>query len=438
MKLFSTNNSAIRVSLEEAVLMGLPPDNGLYMPEHIPVLDPDFWVDLPAQSFSDTAFKVAVALIGDAIDRKELELIIDRSMNFPVPLVSLDDDTSVLELFHGPSLAFKDFGARFMAELMGHFNRNKNQDLIILVATSGDTGGAVAAGFHRVPGVQVVVLYPSGKVSPLQEKQLTTWGDNIQALEIDGDFDACQALVKAAFLDSEIRSTLRLSSANSINIARLIPQSFYYFEAYKQARVYGEKIVFSVPSGNYGNLSAGLIAYKMGLPVHQFIAASNANDVVPRYLNTGMYSPTPTIATLSNAMDVGNPSNFPRILSLLGSTWNNIKEQVKGYTFSDDQVKEIIQRVYQLEGYTLDPHTAVGYLAWKAYSSAYAETSVRGIVLGTAHPAKFLETVEAATGHTVQVPEHLTSLTKQQKQATFLSNNFKDFKEWLLCSTWNN
>lgn len=418
--------------------MGLPPDNGLYMPEHIPVLDPDFWVDLPAQSFSDTAFKVAVALIGDAIDRKELELIIDRSMNFPVPLVSLDDDTSVLELFHGPSLAFKDFGARFMAELMGHFNRNKNQDLIILVATSGDTGGAVAAGFHRVPGVQVVVLYPSGKVSPLQEKQLTTWGDNIQALEIDGDFDACQALVKAAFLDSEIRSTLRLSSANSINIARLIPQSFYYFEAYKQARVYGEKIVFSVPSGNYGNLSAGLIAYKMGLPVHQFIAASNANDVVPRYLNTGMYSPTPTIATLSNAMDVGNPSNFPRILSLLGSTWNNIKEQVKGYTFSDDQVKEIIQRVYQLEGYTLDPHTAVGYLAWKAYRSAYAETSVRGIVLGTAHPAKFLETVEAATGHTVQVPEHLTSLTKQQKQATFLSNNFKDFKEWLLCSTWNN
>lgn len=438
MKLFSTKNTTIRVSLEEAVLMGLPPDNGLYMPEHIPVLENYFWENLSTQSFPDTAFLIADALIGDAIDRKSLELMIDRSMNFPVPLVLLNDNTSVLELFHGPSLAFKDFGARFMAELMGHFNRNKNQDLIILVATSGDTGGAVAAGFHGVPGVQVVVLYPSGKVSPLQEKQLTTLGDNIQALEIDGDFDACQALVKLAFLDNDLRSALRLSSANSINIARLIPQSFYYFEAYKKAIPKAEKIVFSVPSGNYGNLSAGLIAYRMGLPVHKFIAASNANDIVPRYLNTGIYSLAPTIATISNAMDVGNPSNFPRMLSLFGSTWNIFKEQVKGYAFSDHQVKDIIQHVYQSEGYTLDPHTAVGFLAWKAYSSECADTSSQGIVLATAHPAKFLETVEAATGHALQVPERLASLVKQEKQATFLSSNFKCFKEWLLSSTWNN
>jgi threonine synthase len=439
MKLYSTKNKDHTVGLAEAVFRGLPMDNGLYMPEFIPALGPDFWTQLPKWDFPKLALEVSRALIGDTVAPEALKKLVYQAMDFPVPLVQLDDDTAILELFHGPTLAFKDFGARFMAGLMGYFNQGSGQDLLILVATSGDTGGAVAAGFHQVPGVQVVVLYPTGKVSPLQEKQLTTLGGNIHALEIDGDFDACQALVKLAFLDVELQSALRLSSANSINIARLIPQSFYYFEAYRQAASLGRPLVFSVPSGNYGNLTAGLLARRMGLPMHHFLAASNANDVVPRYLNTGTYTPEATIPTLSNAMDVGSPSNFARMMDLYGSTWNHIKDDVSGYSFSDEQVRRSMKAVYSQYGYVLDPHTAVGYLAWQAYNAAQPnQDKAMGVVLSTAHPAKFLEVVEDTLGQKVDIPERLARLRDLAKRATKMSANFPEFKSWLLNgSTWN-
>lgn len=439
MKLYSTKSKDHTVGLAEAVFRGLPPDNGLYMPEFIPRLGPDFWTQLPKWDFPKLALEVSRALIGDAVAPEALKELVYRAMDFPVPLYALNEDTAILELFHGPTLAFKDFGARFMAGLMGYFNKDSKQDLLILVATSGDTGGAVAAGFHQVPGVQVVVLYPTGKVSPLQEKQLTTLGGNIHALEIDGDFDACQALVKSAFLDAELQSALRLSSANSINIARLIPQSFYYFEAYRQALHTKRQLVFSVPSGNYGNLTAGLLAHRMGLPVQHFLAASNANDVVPRYLNTGTYAPQATIPTLSNAMDVGNPSNFARMMDLYGSTWNHIQGDVRGYSFTDNQVRQAMQEVYTQMGYVLDPHTAVAYLAWQAYKEEHAPSSdLLGVVLSTAHPAKFLEVVEDALGLAVDIPERLACLKEQPKLATSMPADFAAFKSWLLNgSTWN-
>ena len=316
MKLYSTKNPTAFVSLKEAVFKGLPDDNGLFMPDFIPQLEADFIKNLKNHSFQSIAFTVAKTLLRGVIPDEDLKILVERAIDFPAPVVKLDDSTHILELFHGPSLAFKDFGARFMAQLMSYFNQEDTRELVILVATSGDTGGAVAAGFYKTLGIKVVILYPSGKVSLLQEKQLTTLGENIMALEVEGTFDDCQALVKKAFLDRELTSKIRLSSANSINIARLIPQSFYYFEAFKQVEAHGKPVVFSIPSGNFGNLTAGLFAQKMGLPVSKFIAATNANDVVPQYLASGTYTPTPSVPTLSNAMDVGNPSNFARMLDL--------------------------------------------------------------------------------------------------------------------------
>lgn len=429
MQLYSTNNPALRVGFREAIFQGLPADKGLFMPTEIPRLPEDFLNNQIQYNFQEIAFTVAHNLLHGEIPNTELRGIVERALNFPAPVVLLDERTGILELFHGPSLAFKDFGARFMAEVMAHFNRDEDRELTILVATSGDTGGAVAMGFHRTPGIRVVILYPSGKVSPLQEKQLTTLGDNITALEVAGTFDDCQALVKQAFLDPEIAARLRLSSANSINIARLIPQTFYYFEAYKQVAGYGMPVVFSVPSGNFGNLTAGLLARRMGLPVHHFIAATNSNNVVPRYLETGSYQPRSAVRTLSNAIDVGAPSNFARMLDLYGSTWNMMRGDISGFAFSDEATRAAMREVDQDFGYALDPHGAVGYLALGEYQQKYPDTF--GVVLETAHPAKFLEDVEAILGREIEVPAQLAELAGREKVAKRINADYGAFREWL-------
>jgi threonine synthase len=429
MKLYSTNNPSKYVSLQEAVFKGLPEDNGLFMPKKIPALSQTFIKNLKKYSFQSIAFEVSKKLMQGAIPENDLKTIVETAIDFPAPLIKLDNDTHILELFHGPSLAFKDFGARFMAQLMSYFNRGNKQELVILVATSGDTGGAVAAGFYKTLGIKVVILYPSGKVSMLQEKQLTTLGHNVAAIEIDGTFDDCQALVKKAFLDKDLNSKIRLSSANSINIARLIPQSFYYFEAYKQVDNQGKPVVFSVPSGNFGNLTAGLFAQKMGLPIHQFIAATNANDVVPQYLSSGNYTPVPSVRTLSNAMDVGNPSNFARMLDLYCSTWNIMKDNIKGYAFDDIHTKEAMKAIYAKYNYIIDPHGAIGYLALKEYQKT---TDSVGIILETAHPAKFLDDVESILDRKIDIPDRLASLANKKKEAVLQDSNFDNFKSWLL------
>ncbi|MFT5165566.1 MAG: threonine synthase [Saprospiraceae bacterium] len=429
MKLYSTQNPSSYFSLKEAVIKGLPDDNGLFMPTVLPSLSGDFISNLSKYSFSEIALTVAKNLIQDSIPISALESIIFNAINFPAPIVQLDDNHHILELFHGPSLAFKDFGARFMAQTMSFFNKDEDKELVILVATSGDTGGAVASGFYDTPGIKVVILYPSGKVSDLQEKQLTTLGKNITALEINGTFDDCQALVKQAFLNKDLTQSIRLSSANSINIARLIPQSFYYFEAYKQVDT-SRDVVFAVPSGNFGNITAGLFAKKMGLPIHHFIAATNVNDVVPHYLKMGSYEQKPSIATISNAMDVGNPSNFARMLDLYGSTWNNMKEEISGYSFNDDSTRLGIKEVFDRYAYIIDPHGAVGYLAFKAYLEE--NPGKLGVILETAHPSKFLDVVEPVLNTTIDVPERLAVLADKEKQATYLEKDFSSFKDWLL------
>jgi threonine synthase len=429
MKLYSTNNKKQFVPLSEAVMKGLPDDNGLFMPDKIGTLPADFIQNLDKYSFQEIAYTVAKTLMRRAIPAKELKKIIETAITFPVPLVSVSDSIHILELTHGPSLAFKDFGARFMAQLMSYFNRNESKELVILVATSGDTGGAVAAGFYKTPGIKVVILYPSGKVSHLQEQQLTTLGHNITALEVDGTFDDCQALVKKAFLDADLTKQIRLSSANSINIARLIPQSFYYFEGYKQLKDKNTPVVFSVPSGNFGNLTAGLLAQKMGLPISHFIAATNVNDVVPEYLASGKYQPRPSKRTLSNAMDVGNPSNFARMLDLYCSTWNNMRNDISGYAYKDDVTSKAMVEIKEKYGYIIDPHGAVAYLAFKEYQSEHKNS--QGIVLETAHPAKFLEDVESILHQKIEIPKALAEIAHKEKKAIKMNTDFDGFKNWL-------
>ena len=429
MQLYSTNNPNLRVSFKEAVMKGLPDDNGLFMPVEIPKLEVGFIRELKQYSFQEVSFLAAKNLMQGAIPDEDLRVIIQKAIDFPAPAVRLDDDTFILELFHGPSMAFKDFGARFMAQTMAWLNRGEEKELTILVATSGDTGGAVAAGFFRTPGIRVVILYPSGKVSPLQEKQLTTLGHNVTALEVSGTFDDCQALVKKAFLDQEVIAKLRLSSANSINIARLIPQSFYYFEAYKQVMPVHAPLVFSIPSGNFGNLTAGVLSKKMGLPVHRFSAATNANDVVPAYLESGQYSPRPSVRTLSNAMDVGAPSNFARMLDLYCSTWNMMREDILGYSFSDEETRIAMREIDKRYNYVIDPHGAVGYLALREYQK---RESCLGIILETAHPAKFVEDVEQILGRKISLPERLAALANEENNAVRMQPDYATFKEWLL------
>jgi threonine synthase len=430
MQFYSTNNPTLRASLQEAIFKGLPNDNGLFMPVEIPRLPEQFLKNLSNYSFSEIAFEVARNLLHEDIPETDLRRIVETAIDFPAPAVQLDERTYILELFHGPSLAFKDFGARFMAQTMSYFNRKEDKELVILVATSGDTGGAVAAGFYQTPGIQVVILYPSGKVSPLQEKQLTALGHNITALEVEGTFDDCQALVKKAFLDQEVTKSIRLSSANSINIARLIPQSFYYFEAYKQVAGQGMPVVFSIPSGNFGNLTAGLMAQKMGLPIEHFIAATNANDVVPKYLNTGDYQPRPSQRTLSNAMDVGAPSNFARMLDIYCSTWNNMRQDISGYGFSDTETKQAMQEINSKYDYVIDPHGAVGYLALRKYQETHPDHL--GVILETAHPSKFIEDVESILEKQIDIPERLAALSNAKKVSVKMNTEYSNFKPWLM------
>ena len=425
MELYSTNDKNNIVNLKQATLKSLPKDRGLYLPKVIPTLEKDFIKNLSNFSFSEIAFRVASTIIGDEVDRKSLEDICTKSINFPAPIKSLSDQLHILELFHGPSLAFKDFGARFMAELMSYFIKDENNKLTILVATSGDTGGAVAAGFHNVKNIEVIILYPSGKVSPLQEKQLTTWGDNIHAVEWDGTFDDCQATVKRAFLDSQL-SNYNLSSANSINIARLIPQSFYYFEALKQIG-HDRQVSISVPSGNIGNISAGSLARNMGLPIDQLIAAHNSNNTVPEYYKNGKYQSKKSVSTISNAMDVGNPSNFPRFEILNGSTWNNVKENTLSYSYNDVETKKALKEIYNKYNYISEPHASVAY---SALQEERVKKENHHIFLGTAHPAKFLETVEEVLDLKVDVPQILKKVATKRKVAQFITN-YDTFIEWM-------
>lgn len=433
MQLYSTQSPQQVYSFGEAVLKGLPADNGLFMPVHIGRLPKEVLDGMASYSFAELSVEVAKVLLEGAIPAAELERIVQESVNFAAPLAQVREGVYALELFHGPSLAFKDFGARFMARVMAYFDKDADRPLNILVATSGDTGGAVAAGFYRTPGIRVVVLYPSGKVSHLQEQQLTTLGHNIHAVEVQGTFDDCQALVKQAFLDADLQRQYRLTSANSINIARLIPQAFYYFEAYKQL-LDKKDVVVSVPSGNFGNLTAGLIAKRMGLPIGRFLAATNVNDTVPAYLKTGIYTPKASVPTYSNAMDVGNPSNFVRMLDLYKGSVAALRQDVVGYAFSDAETLAAMRRVYEQDGYILDPHGAVGYLALEAYARQTG-SSVKGIFLETAHPSKFIDTVSAAIGTSPPIPERLAALADKKKEAELLSADFDTFKNYLLSAT---
>ena len=430
MRLYSTNNQNSFVSLKTAVMKGLPDDNGLFMPESIPYLGDSFFNNLNNLSFQEIAFTVSKNLFQGIIPLNDLENIIYNSINFSAPVFELDKTKYVLELFHGPSLAFKDFGARFMAQLMEYFNKKEKKELIILVATSGDTGGAVASGFYKKEGIKVVILYPSKKVSFLQEQQLTTLGHNVTALEVDGTFDDCQALVKKAFLDKELNSKLKLSSANSINIARLIPQSFYYFEAYKQLPKNNQPVVFSIPSGNFGNLTAGLFAKKMGLPIKYFLAATNINDVIPKYLKTGIFSPKESVRTISNAMDVGNPSNFARMKNIFNSSFEEMRKDILGFSFDDNATKLAIKEVYEKYHYVIDPHGAVAYLALNTFLKDHKNTV--GILLETAHPSKFIDDVENILNTKIAIPKRLAALKNEEKKSILMNTSFKPFKNWLL------
>lgn len=431
MQLYSTNRQSPNVGVEEAIFQGLPPDNGLYMPTEIPVLPSSFWENIENLSLNEIAFEIVHALLGNDIPADDLRTLINTAIDFDAPLVEIEADTYCLELFHGPSMAFKDFGARFMAAIMSYFLQKSNRQIHILVATSGDTGGAVAQGFYKTPNISVTILYPKGKVSDIQEKQLTTLGENVRALEIDGTFDDCQALVKQAFLDTELRKEFNLASANSINIARLIPQAFYYANAYARLKAAGKPIVFAVPSGNFGNLSAGVIAWRMGMPVHKFIAATNANKVVPNYLKTADYQPiSPSIATISNAMDVGNPSNFPRLKALYGDDYETIKEKLVGLAYSDEETRACMKEVYVRTGYVMCPHTAIAYLGLKDYLKT-DNTDVTSVFLSTAHYAKFLPEVEPVLGKTLSIPERLEALLAKEKIATELSTDYASFKAFL-------
>jgi threonine synthase len=433
MKLYSTNNTSTRVSFKEAVFNSMPQDKGLYMPVTIPRLSDKFITHLDEYSLPEIAFAVAQNLLGDDIPADDLKAIIYDAINFYAPIVELEDSVYVLELFHGPSLAFKDFGARFMSRVMSYFLEKGEKQLDVLVATSGDTGGAVALGFLGVPNTRVTILYPKGKVSDIQELQLTTNGQNIRAIEVDGTFDDCQALVKQAFTDDELNKKLRLTSANSINIARLIPQTFYYFNAYAQLLKQGKnKVVFSVPSGNFGNIGAGLLAWKMGLPVEKFIAATNANDTVPAFFKTGVYQPKPSVATISNAMDVGNPSNWLRIADMFKDDAEALKNILESFSYTDEQTTAAIKAVDADYHYVVCPHTAIAWQALKDWQKLHHDSEATGIFLATAHPCKFPDVFPDAIANKINVPEQVKDLKSKTKHAVALGKDFEGFKEWLM------
>lgn len=431
MKYYSTNKQASDATLEEAVVRGLAGDKGLYMPREIKPLPASFYEEIENLSFQEIAYRVADAFFGEDVPADVLKQIVYDTLSFDTPVVKVKDNIYSLELFHGPTLAFKDVGGRFMARLLGYFIRKEGKKQVnVLVATSGDTGSAVANGFLGVEGIHVYVLYPKGKVSEIQEKQFTTLGRNITAIEVDGTFDDCQALVKNAFMDEELKAHMQLTSANSINVARFLPQAFYYFYAYAQMKKLGkaDNLVICVPSGNFGNITAGLFGKRMGLPVKRFIAANNRNDIFYQYLKTGVYTPRPSIATIANAMDVGDPSNFARILDLYGGSYEAISSEISGETYTDEQIRETVQKAYEETGYLLDPHGACGYRAL-AEGLKPGET---GVFLETAHPAKFLQTVESIIGTQVSIPEKLQAFMRGTKQSIPMSKDFTSFKAYLM------
>lgn len=431
MKYYSTEGQASQVGLQEAVVKGLAPDNGLYMPETIKKLPSSFFQEIDKLSFQEIAYIVADAFFGEDVDAETLKKIVYETLNFDTPVVHVDQNIYSLELFHGPTLAFKDVGGRFMARLLAYFiEKQQQEDVKVLVATSGDTGSAVANGFLGVKGIHVYVLYPKGKVSPIQECQFTTLGQNITAIEVDGTFDDCQALVKSAFLDDELNKKLNLTSANSINVARFLPQSFYYFYAYAQLKKMGKanNVVFSVPSGNFGNITAGLIAKRMGLPVKRFIAANNENDIFYQYLQTGEYKPKASVQTIANAMDVGNPSNFVRVLDLYSKSLDAIKKDISSFRYTDEQIRQVLRKAYKDTGYLLDPHGACGYQALK---DSLANDEI-GVFLETAHPAKFLEVVEGIIKEKLTIPAKLQEFMKGEKLSVSMTKEFSEFKRWLL------
>lgn len=434
MKLYSTKHQSEDVTFEKAIFKGLPNDNGLYMPYVIPTLPSSFFENIDKLTLPQIAFEVSKSLLSDEIPEADLKAIVEEAINFDAPVYELNDNIGVLELFHGPSLAFKDFGARFMSRVMGYFLRKSSQKLNILVATSGDTGGAVAMGFLKTPNINVTILYPSGAVSEYQEMQLTSLGNNIRAFEVKGTFDDCQALVKQAFLDQELSEKLNLSSANSINISRLIPQMFYYFNAYAQIKRRGihKKLAFCVPSGNFGNIGAGLIAKRMGLPIDMFIAATNRNDIFPKYIATGKFEPKPSVKTLSNAMDVGNPSNFQRIMDLYQNNLEELKKHVASCAFDDVVTEKTIVEVYEKYGYMMCPHTAVAYLGLTQFLEEHKAEDYYGVMLSTAHPAKFVNELKPEIAKNVEIPKALSDLLSGNKEAELINPDYETFKSALL------
>lgn len=435
---YSTNKKAPLATLEKAVVKGLAEDRGLYMPEAINKLPEAFFNHIEGLSFKEIARNVADAFFGDDVEPEALKRIVDDTLSFDVPIHKIDDNIYALELFHGPTLAFKDVGARFMARLLQYFIKREDAkgEVNVLVATSGDTGSAVANGFLGVDGIHVYVLYPKGKVSKIQESQFTTLGRNITAIEVDGVFDDCQALVKSAFMDKELNSHMRLTSANSINIARFLPQAFYYFNAYARLKETGEleiadgnsNMVMCTPSGNFGNITAGLFGKRMGLPIKHFIAANNANDIFYKYLQTGKYEPKPSKQTLANAMDVGDPSNFARIYDMYNGSWEAIKADISGATYTDDDIRETMRKCYNRTGYVLDPHGACGYRALREQ----LKPGEVGVFCETAHPAKFKDKVDSIISADIAIPDRLAEFMKGKKQSIQMSKDFDDFKRFLL------
>lgn len=427
----STNNQSPLVDFEQATIMGLAPDKGLYFPEKIPTLPSAFIRNIKSSSREDICFAVIKPFTGSSLPDETLYQIVSETVNFPIPLVKVEEDIYALELFHGPTMAFKDVGARFMSRCLGYFNRNNQNKLTVLVATSGDTGGAVASGFHNVEGIDVVILYPKGKVSKFQELQLTTFGGNVSALAVEGTFDQCQSMVKQAFADQELRHQKELTSANSINIARWLPQQFYYFFACQQWE-FDQPPVFCVPSGNYGNICAGMMAFRTGLPVSHFVAACNANQAVKLYLDSGTYQSQQTVPTISNAMDVGDPSNFIRILELFEKEYSQVKKNLSAFTFSDAETSAILKSVYERTGYLMDTHGAVGYLGLQKYLSE--NTGVKGIFLETAHPLKFSNVVEPIIGATIPISPEAELLFSRDQLMETIPATYPALKDFLLAS----
>ena len=432
MKYFSLNHKAAQVTFKEAVVRGLAPDRGLYFPSEITPLPSSFYDKIESLDPVSIAYEVIRQFVGDEISEIDLKQILRDVLSFDFPLVEVEENVLALELYHGPTLAFKDVGARFMARCVGHFNKDAEtaEQVTVLVATSGDTGGAVASGFYEVPGVDVVILYPSGKVSDIQEKQLTTLGKNIAAVEVNGAFDDCQEMVKQAFLDHDFLGKRKLTSANSINVARWLPQMFYFFFTYQKLKSQGKDLVFSVPSGNFGNICAGMMAQRLGLPVKHFVTGTNMNNIVPRYLKTDVYDIKPSVATISNAMDVGAPSNFIRIQELYGNDTERLRQNLSGFSYTDDETRAALERLFSERKYIADPHGAIGYLALTEYM-ATSEENILGVFLETAHPVKFIDVIPKHISEEIEIPKTIKSILTKTKKAEKITT-YAELKQYLL------